>query len=100
MKKRKRHWYIVRTRGKRDILGLISAFSPLHLKRQCGFLYNKNVVIREAKRWHIVRVFSGALVFYDYKQKRRLAPEDVNAFVPNEFHTLMDGEKILVKILS
>lgn len=101
---RNRHWYIVRRRGSTKISCLLSAYSLDHLERKAG-LKGEDVVIQKAKRWHIVRVFSGSTIFYDYKLQagkwRNMdAAEDINALVSNEFHTVMDGEKILVKILS
>lgn len=104
-RERERHWYIVRNRGEREIRCLLSAFSEDHLRRKTGFEHGKDVVIQEAKRWHIVRVFSGSPVFYEYalqaeKYRNMGSCEDVNAHVENEFHTEMDGEKILVKVLS
>ncbi len=96
-KKYKRQWFIVRIRGQREISCLLSAFSEDHILRKAD-LKDKDIVIQRARRWHIVRVFSGSLKFYDYKTK--YGKEDVNALVPNEFHTEMDGEKILIKVLS
>lgn len=92
-----RHWFIVRRRGHREISCLFSAFSEGHILRKVG-LKERDVVIQRAKRWHISRVFSGAPVFYGYCTRH--GPEDINALVPNDFHTLMDGEKILVRVLS
>jgi len=106
-KKRYRHWYIVRKKGEPSILGLLSAFSLKHIQQKTG-LKNKDMkrlFIEKAKRWQITRVFSGLPIFHDYKlqaekYRNMSAPEDVNVLVPNEFHTEMDGEKILVKVLS
>lgn len=95
--KLKRHWFIVRRRGYREILALISAFSREHVLRNVD-LKEKDVVIQKAKRWHIARVFSGVPVFYNYKT--RYACEDINAWVPNDFYIEMDGEMMLVKILA
>jgi hypothetical protein len=96
--KYKRHWFIVRNRGEREIRCLLSAFSEDHIKRKTG-LKDKDVVIQRAKRWHIAKVFSGLPTFYDYATK--YGSEDINAYVTNEFHMKQDGEeKILVKVLS
>lgn len=104
-KERKRHWYIVRKKGSDKISCLFSAYSFDHLRRKAGLKGVKDIVIQEARRWHISRVFSGVPVFYDYKLQQgrwrnMQGCEDVEAHVSNEFHTEMDGEKILVKILS
>lgn len=92
-----RHWFIVRKRGECGIRCLLSAFSADHIKRKAN-LKDRDVVIQKAKRWHIAKVFSGLPTFYDYATV--YGPEDVEAFVPNEFHIQMDGEKTLVKVLS
>lgn len=101
---RKRHWYIVRRLGSAKISCLLSAFSKDHIKRKAA-LNEEDVIIERAKRWQIVKVFSGSPIFYDYKlqegkYRNMNAPEDVESFVGNEFHTEMDGEKTLVKVLS
>lgn len=104
-KERKRHWYIVRKKGSDKIHCLFSAYSFDHLRRKAGLKGVKDIVIQEARRWHISRVFSGVPIFYDYKLQQGKwrnmgVTEGVEECVPNEFHTEMDGEKILVKILS
>ena len=104
-RERHRHWYIVRKRGSDKISCLLSAYSLNHLKHKTGLKGRKDIVIQRAKRWHIVRVFSGSPIFYDYKlqagkYRNMQSAEDVEAHVRNEFHTEMDGERILVKVLS
>ena len=107
-KQYKRHWYMIRKPGDRSIRALISAFSPKHIKQKAG-LKDTDVTIHKARRWHLVRVFSGSAIFYDYVRKipkkgfstyHDNNSEDVEAYVENEFHMILDDKKILVKILS
>jgi len=104
-REKNRHWYILRKLGSEKIYCLLSAFSEDHIKRKLGLegKEGRGMFIEKAKRWHIVRVFSGAPVFQEYKTDPRrndFSYEDVERYVVNEFHTIMDGEKILVKVLS
>jgi hypothetical protein len=94
----KRHWYVVRRRGEDRIRCLLSAFSETHIRRKVKLTKDDSIVVEEAKQWHISRVFSGTPVFAECKE--HTTTKSVDRLVRNEFHTQMDDEKILVKIMS
>lgn len=96
-KKRERHWYIIRVTGSPNILGLISAFSSREVKRKFKLSVGCTIV-EPAKRWHVSYVFSGLPVFYEYL--RSYGSEDVRSYVPNDFHIMTEGKKILVAVLG
>lgn len=95
--KYKRHWFTVRYRGDDKILMLVSGFSEDHIRRKIDF-ETYQVVIHQAKRWHISKVFSGLPVFYEYAS--HFGTQDVESLVDNDFWMLDDGHKTLVRVLS
>lgn len=100
-REKNRHWYILRIRGEDRIRCLLSAFSEDHIRRKIDIQsmeYPHLVFIEKAKRWHISKVFSGVPVFKEYKSN--FLHEDVESYVSNGFHMIMDGKKTLVKVLS